>query len=176
MKNAYILPTGDEIRNGIVLDLDSPEIIRQAVKAFPEIEITRISPILDIEDSILNKISELSSKNPDLIVLIGGSGGGHRHSDSLGKDFTHSALCKFLDKHASREIYGKNGHMWTKLICGKKNNTIIINVPGPFVEAEAAFSAFIKAFSDGKNIDVICLAMATAVFEKYPADAVEKSL
>lgn len=168
MKSIYILPTGDEIRNGIVLDLDSPEIIEQAVCAYPTAQVTRLCPILDEEDAIFKKLEEITNKSPDLIVLIGGSGGGHRFSKSLGKDFTHTALEKYLDENSSHEIYGKNGHMWTKLICGKKHNTIIINVPGPYVEAKVAFEAFLKAFRQDKSLDAISLSMAEAVLAEYP--------
>ena len=54
----------------------------------------------------------------------------------MGKDFTHSALERYLDEKSSREIYGKNGHLWCKLICGKKGDTLIVNVPGPYQEAK----------------------------------------
>ena len=172
MKSVYILPTGDEIKSGIVLDLDAPEIMEQAVRTFPEAEVTRVCPLIDVEDTIFNKIKEISEeRKPDLIVLIGGSGGGHRFSKSLGKDFTHSALEKYLDEYASHEIYGKNGHMWSKLVCGKKDNTIIMNVPGPFVEAKVATEAFFKAYLDGKTLDEISLAMAEAVLAQYPVGA-----
>jgi molybdopterin biosynthesis enzyme len=173
MKSAYILPTGDEIKSGIVLDIDAPEIIRQIVRAFPQAEVTRLCPLLDVEDTIFQKISEVVQKQPDLVVLIGGSGGGHRFSKSLGKDFTHSALEKYLDEYASHEIYGKNGHMWSKLVCGKKGATTIINVPGPFDEAKAACEAYLKAVSKGKNIDEISLDMANAVLAQYPVGAAE---
>ena len=69
MKSVYILPTGDEIRSGIVLDLDAPEIIGQIVKAFPQAEVTRLCPLLDVEDTIFNKIKEVAEdKTPDLII------------------------------------------------------------------------------------------------------------
>lgn len=168
MKSVYILPTGDEIRSGIVLDLDSPEIMTQIVKRFPESEVTRLCPLIDKEDIIFNKIDEIVKRQPDLIVLIGGSGGGHRFSKTLGKDFTHSALEKYLDEYASHEIYGKNGHMWSKLICGKKEETTIINVPGPYIEAKVAIEAYLKAAEDGFDMDNISLAMADAVFAQYP--------
>ena len=172
MKSAYILPTGDEIRSGIVLDLDAPEIVRQIVKAFPQAEVTRLCPLLDVEDTIFNKIKEVAEeKQPDLIVLIGGRGGGHRFSKTLGKDFTHSALERYLDENASHEIYGKNGHMWSKLVCGKKGSTIIINVPGPYVEAQAACEAFLSAYTKGLSLDEISLEMANAVLAKYPVGA-----
>jgi len=171
MKYVYILPTGDEIKSGIVLDLDAPEIIKQVVCAYPMAEVTRLCPIADEEDAIFNKIDEISKRNPDLIVLIGGSGGGHRFSKSLGRDFTHSALERCLDEHSSHEIYGKNGHMWTKLICGKKENTMIVNVPGPYVEANAAFEAFLQAYKEGRSLDNISLLMAEAVLAKFPIGA-----
>ena len=134
MKSAYILPTGDEIRSGIVLDLDAPEIVRQIVKAFPQAEVTRLCPLLDVEDTIFNKIKE-------------------------------------VDENASHEIYGKNGHMWSKLVCGKKGSTIIINVPGPYVEAQAACEAFLSAYTKGLTLDEISLEMANAVLAKYPVGA-----
>ena len=171
MKTVYILPTGDEIKNGTVLDLDAPEIVRMTVKEYPECEVIRMCPLLDIEDTIFNKISEIAQREPDLIVLIGGSGGGHRFSKTLGKDFTHSALERYLDEYSSHEIYGKNGHMWSKLVCGKKGPTTIINVPGPFVEASAAFGAYLNALSQNKDVNGISLAMAEAVLAQYPTGA-----
>lgn len=167
MKSIYIIPTGDEIKEGIVLDLDSPEIMRLAVGRYPQAEVIRTCPIIDIEETILSKISETVDKHPDLVVLIGGSGGGHRFIKTLGKDFTHSALERYLDECSFHEIYGKNGHMWSKLICGKKENTMLINVPGPYIEATAAFEAFLKAYDEKKSIDDINLAMANAVLSRY---------
>lgn len=169
MKKVYIIPTGDEILNGIVRDLDSSAIMEMTVKVYPETKITRLCPIVDIEDNIASKIVEIAQLEPSLIVLIGGSGGGHRFSSTLGKDFTHSALEKILDEHASREIYGKNGHMWSKLVCGRIKDTLIVNVPGPYVEATAAFKAFINAYVKNKSINEINLEMAEAVLKQYPA-------
>lgn len=165
----YILPTGDEIKGGIVLDLDSPEIMAQTVKAYPEALVTRLTPIVDVEDAIINKISELTAMEPDLIVLIGGSGGGHRFSNTLGKDYTHSALTHFLNEYSSHEIYGKNGHLWSKLICGRRDKTMLINVPGPMVEAAAAYRAFLQAYEAGLSVNEISKAMADAVYAQYPA-------
>ena len=77
-----------------------------------------------------------------------------------------------MSKCAKHEIYGKNGHMWTKLLCGKKENTIIINVPGPFVEAKAAFNAYLNALKQGATLDDVAYAMAQAVLEQYPPESV----
>ncbi|MCI8341952.1 MAG: molybdopterin-binding protein [Firmicutes bacterium] len=171
MKTAYILPTGDEIRNGIVLDLDAPEIVKMIVGKYPQAEVTRLCPLVDEEDTIFNKLNEVAKNEPDLIVFIGGSGGGHRFSKTLGKDFTHSALERFLDEYSSKEIYGKNGHMWSKLICGKKGQTTVINVPGPYVEAVAAFEAYLNALGENKSVEEISLDMANAVLSQYPVGA-----
>ena len=172
VNTAYILPTGNEILNGVVRDLDSPEIIGQILCLYPEAEVTRLRPLVDEEDAILNKIQEVTTqKSPDLIVLIGGSGGGHRFSSTLGKDFTHSALERFLDQRSSREIYGKNGHLWCKIICGKKGNTLIVNVPGPYEEAKAAIKACLKILEKNGSVEEICKSMAEAVYDQYPSGA-----
>lgn len=171
MKTLYIIPTGDEIRDGTVLDLDSPAIMEQMLRADPAAAVVRIAPVQDVEDAILHKIREIVELKPDLVVLIGGSGGGHRFVKSLGKDFTHTALERYLSEYAAHEIYGKNGHLWTRLLCGKKDNTVVLNVPGPFDEARAAFSAYLKASEEGKSLDDISRAMAQAVYEQYPAGA-----
>lgn len=173
MRTVYILPTGDEIKSGIVLDLDSSEIMRQMVASDPEAKVVRMPPIVDEEDCILQSIQTVMLEKPAMIVLIGGSGGGHRFSKSLGKDFTHTALERYLSEYAEHAIYGKNGHMWTRLLCGKKDETVIINVPGPFVEAQAAFAAYLQAAAEGKSLDEASHMMAQAVYEKYPAGAVE---
>ncbi len=168
LRRVFIAPTGDEIFGGIVRDIDSPELMSQTLAAFPQAEVTRITPILDVENTILETIEALRGQDPDLIVLIGGSGGGHRFSKSLGKDFTHSALGKYLDEYSSHEIYGKNGHMWSKLIIGKKEHTILINVPGPYVEAKAAYAAFLQGLESGLEIKELNRAMAEAVLALYP--------
>jgi len=169
IKTAAILPTGDEIRSGIVLDTDSPEVIRQLVALEPAMEIVRYAPAPDREESIHNKINALAG-TVDLIVLIGGSGGGHRFSDTLGKDFTHTAMETLLEKSAKSEIYGKNGHLWCKLVCGWLRQTLVINLPGPFVEAKAAMEAFCKTI-ESKDISAINEAMVRAILKQYPGKA-----
>ena len=173
MRSVYILPTGDEIRSGTVLDLDSSEIMAQTVAKSPQAKVVRMPPALDAEDSILASIREIMEEKPSLIVLIGGSGGGHRFSVSLGKDFTHTALGRYLSEFAEHAIYGKNGHLWTRLLCGKREETVIINVPGPFVEAQAAYAAYLNAMAAGKSLEEASRMMAQAVYEKYPADTAQ---
>ena len=171
MKSVCLLPTGNEIQNGTVLDLDAPELMRQIVAAYPMAQVTRLCPLVDEEDAIVQKIAWAAGQGPDLIVLIGGSGGGHRFSNTLGRDFTHTALERFLDERASREIYGKNGHLWSKLVCGKKGETLVVNVPGPFAEAKAAMAACLTALEQGEGVEEICRTMAQAVYAQYPAGA-----
>jgi molybdopterin biosynthesis enzyme len=174
MRRIYLVPTGNEILQGIVLDTDSPELLRQLIRRFPEAMVTRFPPIADQEQEIAAILESLLQEEPELIVFIGGSGGGHRYSASLGKDFTQSALERCLKERAIREIYGKNGHLWTKLICGRKGKSLIINVPGPFVEAKAAITAFLAMYDfGGRDLSAMNQAMAEAVFRTYPTGGAE---
>ena len=70
METIYILPTGNEIQNGVVLDLDSPEVMGQLLRAWPRAEVTRLCPLVDEEEAILEKLREVAALRPDLIVLI----------------------------------------------------------------------------------------------------------
>lgn len=173
MRTLYIIPTGEEIRDGTVLDLDSAEIMRQMVKFDPETQVTRLTPVCDVEENIFSILETVLEKKPNLVVLIGGSGGGHRFSSTLGKDFTHTAMEHFLTDYSEHAIYGKNGHMWTRLLCGQRDGMTVINVPGPLVEASAAFAAYLKALGENKGLDEISYDMAEAVHGQFPSEAVK---
>lgn len=171
INKAIIIPTGDELKSGIVLDTDSPMIMQVLLSMNGNCLIIRNEPISDSEDLIINCIEKYINENVDLIVLIGGSGGGHRYSDTLGKDFTHTSLESILEEKHFVELYGKNGHLWSKLICGIINETMIINVPGPYQEAKAAIEAFKKTYEqNSKDFKQINLSMAEAVKSKYFID------
>lgn len=174
--SAYIIPTGDEIRDGTVLDLDCPKILAELVRLNPGITVTRVPPVVDVEANIVSAMERCLEKGAELIVLVGGSGGGHRYSDTLGKDFTHSAMEDWLDRRTSHEIYGKNGHLWSKLVCGTKGKCLVVNVPGPIREASAAIEAFVRSVREGGGIRRINDAMSQAVFEQYPQDKVENDV
>ena len=88
---AVIIPTGDELAAGIVLDTDSPAIMGQLLAVNGNAFISRIPPVMDVEDTITSTVKKFSESGYDLIVLIGGSGGGHRFSATLGTDITHSS-------------------------------------------------------------------------------------
>ena len=173
MKRVLLLPTCDEIRSGLVLDTDSPAILERILRAFPEAQVCRMPPEPDEPEGIRRRIEALAAGHPDLILLIGGSGGGHRYSSTLGKDYTHTVQEDCLHPACSSEIYGKNGHLWTKLICGKWGDSLVVNVPGPYVEACAATDAFLAAYCAGSSLQEINRAMAEAVFAQYPAGSAE---
>lgn len=165
-RHLVILPTGDEIRDGIVRDTDSPEIMKTWISACPDAVVTRQEPLRD-EPEIIAAAVRRASESADFVVLVGGSGGGHRHEKSLGKDFTQSSLDELLkDDHVS-SIYGRNGHLWCRMHCGYCGNAMIINVPGPFVEAKAAFEAFCEALEKEKSPAEINAAMTEAVRSTY---------
>ncbi|TDT61901.1 molybdopterin-binding protein [Fonticella tunisiensis] len=166
----FIIPTGDEILNGTVIDTNSSAIMEMLLENFPACEITRTRPVYDLEEEIIEKLDRCVEKGGDLIFLIGGSGGGHRYIPTLGKDYTHSALTAYLSNVECREIYGPNGHLWSKLVVGEKLKSLIVTVPGPFVEAVAAAKAAIEIIKSGeRNLNVLVEATSKAVFSQYPS-------
>jgi molybdopterin biosynthesis enzyme len=170
IREAVVIPTGDEVRSGIVKDTDSPEILSRLVARYPCCRVTRVAPVADSEDAILREIAGWVRQGVELVVLVGGSGGGSRYSSNLADDRTHCALERISETRVFREIYGKNGHMWCKLVCGKKNGTLLINVPGPFVEARAAFEAFLRVYPTD-DLQAVNKAMIDAVLAQYPVCA-----
>ena len=166
MKKAYIIPTGEEIKAGIVLDTDSLMIAAKLIKAFPLINVERVSPISDKESEIADAIVKCS-EDADLVILIGGSGEGHKYSKILGKDYTHVSMESVLDESVYTALYGKNGHMWSKLVAGRLNGALVVNVPGPYIEAEAATEALLKSLD--KDLHEINNLMAEAVKDQYRA-------
>lgn len=169
INSAAIIPTGNEILNGIVTDTNSSAIMQLLLEEYPKCEIMRLKPVSDNEEEIIRKLKECIDKNVDLVIFIGGSGGGHRYVSTLAKDFTHSAIEKCIAEHRYKEIYGKNGHMWSKLLAAKQENTLVINVPGPYVEAVAAAKACINCLVKGvKDLSVIVDKITNAVLSKYP--------
>ncbi|MBP8692128.1 MAG: molybdopterin-binding protein [Sedimentibacter sp.] len=168
LSNVVIIPTGDELNEGIVLDTDSPMIMQEIIKLDGRCNILRSQPVYDKEDKIIECIKSYAAGKADLIIIIGGSGGGHRYSRTLGKDYTHSALDLILEEKHSSEVYGKNGHMWSKLTCGRLNETLIINVPGPYDEARAVIKAFCSAYKNNKdNLKELNRTMMKALIGQY---------
>lgn len=165
-----IIPTGDEIRQGVVLDTDSPMIREVLTAARPGCDITRAEPVADDEETIAALVEAMADGGFGLIVLIGGSGGGRRHSPTLAHDVTHSALDKLLSPKYGSSLYGWNGHLWSRLVCGRRGDALVINVPGPYQEAKAAIEAFAGLWGPGGNdldLEVANSAMASAVCEQF---------
>ena len=128
---AIIIPTGDELASGVVLDTDSPAVMGELLRLEPTAFVARTSPVLDREEAISDTIKGFAAEGYDLIILLGGSGGGHRYSSTLGKDFTHTSLDSILEDIHEGALYGKNGHMWSKLVMGRLGNALVFNLPAP---------------------------------------------
>ena len=77
-KKAAIIPTGDELASGIIVDTDSPAVMAELLRLNGNAVILRAAPVTDSEEAIIGSIRAFAEDGCDLIVLIGGSGGGHR--------------------------------------------------------------------------------------------------
>ena len=168
-KRAAILPTGDEILSGVVQDTDGPMAADVLRRLWPDCRVAREAPVSDIQNSIRSRIEQAAAEN-DLVLLIGGSGGGHRFSSTLACDYTHSAMEELLSPCYAVSLYGKNGHLWSRLVCGRLHGTLVLNLPGPFREAQAAMQAFELAWQQGTpTLESLNRAMALAVQSQYGA-------
>lgn len=166
MKKAVIIPTGDEIKSGIVIDTNSPVIMGIILELFPRAAVTRTEPAADEINEILGRI-ELHGDS-DLIIIVGGSGGGSQYDVSLARDVTHAALDKLLPDHQIKEIYGYNGHLWSRLVIGHYKNAVVANVPGPPAEAAAAARAILTGLAEKEDLAAISARAAEAVLSQYP--------
>jgi molybdopterin biosynthesis enzyme len=162
-----IIPTGDELRNGIVLDTDSPMLMQKLLELNNNCIVRRRAVTQDTTEAISDQIRQCLQENPDLIILIGGSGSGHLHSEISGKDCTYSSMETQLNDVCATSLYGKNGHMWSRLVCGYVDETMVINVPGPYAEAKAAIEAFCSSIKCDYDLKEINRAMAEAVKKCY---------
>ena len=166
INKAYIQPTGDEIMNGVVLDTDSPMIQKKLAHIGFEADIAK--PIADDQKTIEQAICGAADSGYRIAVLIGGSGGGHYYDAALNFDLTHSAMDHMLSEYRATSLYGKNGHLWCRLVCGFLNGTLFFNVPGPYQEASAAIDAFCKLYDCGNpDYNALNQAMAEAVRATY---------
>ena len=167
MDKVLIIPTGNEICNGIVLDTNSPALMEIVLEKFPRACVQRLSPIKDDMNTIKEAVEE--HQDWDLIILIGGSGGGKKYDSNLAEDMTHLAIDCLLQEKIEKKIYGYNGHLWSRLLVGKiKKENIIANVPGPYVEAVAAGKALIASLAGGLALPEISEQVAAAVLAQYP--------
>ena len=72
ISKAFILPTGNEIKDGTVLDLDCPKILEKLVKLNPEMVVVRQAPVVDVEKNIVEAMRRCVEDGAELIVLVGG--------------------------------------------------------------------------------------------------------
>ncbi|MDR1125214.1 MAG: molybdopterin-binding protein, partial [Deltaproteobacteria bacterium] len=79
VREAVIIPTGDEVRDGIVRDTDSPAIIAGLIARHPRCRVTRAAPLADSEEALLRELAVWVERGVELVVVIGGSGGGSRY-------------------------------------------------------------------------------------------------
>ncbi len=166
MNEVVIVPTGDEIKAGTVTDTNSPAIMEIVLEKYPQAAVLRVPPVNDVSQAISQEITAHS--NSDLIIIIGGSGGGKKFDPALSTDVTHLVLENVLDNAKIKEIYGYNGHLWTRLVIGKLGKALVANVPGPMVEAVAAARALLEGLEKELNLEELSINMAEAVFAKYP--------
>ena len=168
VEKVVIIPTGDEVYNGLVLDTNSPALMEIVLEHYPQACVTRITPVIDNQAAICRTIQQYADS--DLIIVIGGSGGGKKFDRDLAADETHVALDTLLSGKVVKEIYGFNGHLWSRLLVGRiQENCLVANVPGPYTEAVAAGRALLAAVALELELPAIAGAVAEAVFAQYPA-------
>lgn len=168
MEKVLLIPTGNEICQGTVLDTNSPALMEIVLEKFPRACVQRLAPVQDDPDTIRKTIEDHQDWN--LIILIGGSGGGKKYDPDLAADMTHLALDSLLQEKMEKRIYGYNGHLWSRLLIGRlKGKNLIANVPGPYVEAVAAGKALITAIAEGREMAATLEKVVSAVLAQYPS-------
>ena len=96
MKKILLIPTGNEICQGIVLDTNSPALMAIALEHFPRACVQRLAPVQDHPEIIRQAL--VDHQDWDLIILIGGSGGGKIYDPDLAADMTHLAMDSLLQE------------------------------------------------------------------------------
>ncbi len=169
---AVIIPTGDEIANGVVCDTNSPAIAGILRRHFNDCRVTVQPPVRDDRAALAAALHAAVRPNIDLAVFIGGSGGGAAFDPALAPDLTHAVLANELEEYELRDLMGSNGHLWARLLAGRLGATLVVNVPGPYDEALAAAEAICTTLADAANAPLteIVAASAAAVRAQYPID------
>lgn len=151
-KKFIILPTGDEILEGVVEDQNSPIIAGMIIRKLPGSSIIRSKPSPDNKEGFLEILNQNLNKNPDYIIITGGTGGGKNFSESLSKDIVHDVLKNNFENMLSRNIYGRNGHLFSTLTIVLENNTTILSLPGPKDECTALFEVFLENINEDEEV------------------------
>lgn len=153
-KKFIIIPTGDEILEGIVVDQNSPILAGMIIKKLPGSSIMRSKPAPDSKDGLLEIINQNLNKNPDYLIITGGTGGGNNFSETLSKDIVYDVLKNHFNTIYSRNIYGRNGHLFSTLTIAVENNTTILSLPGPKDECTKLFEVFLENIDEDYEITI----------------------
>jgi len=168
MDKIMIIPTGDEICEGILIDTNSPKIMGRLIENYPAAFITRKNPVRDKKNLIISAINQSVEENYQLILTIGGSGGGGKSTDSLADDYSHESILKLASDYETISIYGYNGHLWSKIVVASIDKSLIITLPGPQIEALAALDAALYSINKSLTKKEVCKHIVDAVISKYP--------
>jgi len=168
MEKIIIIPTGDEIYEGILIDTNSPKIMARLIEKYPTASIKRNKPIRDKKKLITTSINDSVKKGYQLILTIGGTGGGGKSTKSLANDYSHESILQLASDYETISIYGYNGHLWSKIVVAIIDNSLVITLPGPQIEALAALDAALNSINKTLNKREICENIANAVIGKYP--------
>ncbi len=166
-----LIPTGSEVASGVIIDTDSPALMQLALERWPGCLVKRLSPESDDEAAISSSIRDEVGLGSQLVIVIGGSGGGRAFAATLAPDMSHRGIKQVFPEASVSEIWGSNGHLFCEMLVARHDAGWVINVPGPLPEAVAACRAAMDAIIDGLEPDYIVRRMADAVVAQYPGAA-----
>lgn len=166
-----LIPTGGEVASGVIVDTDSPAIMQLALERWPGCLVKRLPPESDDEGMIASSIRNEVGLGSQLVIVIGGSGGGHAFAATLAPDVSHRGIKQVFPDASAAEIWGSNGHLFCEMLAARHDAGWVINVPGPLPEAVAACKAAMDAIVGGVEPEQIVQRMADAVVAQYPGAA-----
>lgn len=173
VESMSLVPIGDEVAAGIIVDTDSPAIMQLALERWPGCTVKRLPPCRDLKSEITEVVREEIARGSQLVLVIGGSGGGDRFDAALAPDMSHSAIRRLFPEAATSQIWGSNGHLFCEMTVAAHGGGWAVNVPGPQLEAVAAAEAAMDAIIAGLPIHDVVRKMAEAVARQYPAPDAE---
>ena len=175
IRSIHIIPTGDELVHGVVLDTSSRVMAGVFREAFPGVRVRPHDPVEDSERGIIAAVETALGTNADLVVVSGGSGGGRRHLPSLAPDCTHSALLTRFPEAVFSDIRGREGHLWCRIVVAPQDESLVMSVPGPHVEAVSAARAAARALQQGERDPLrLTQALIAGVLSTYPTARVAR--
>ncbi|WP_325532198.1 molybdopterin-binding protein [Sporomusa sp.] len=167
MEEVVIIPTGDEIRQGLVLDTNSPQIMELVLGFWPACRIVRTVPPPDRKAEIQKEVRGWG-QGRGIIFLTGGSGGGKMCNSGLAVDCTHEAVLEIVQGCEAVELIGSNGHLLAKIVVGRFENKLVVTLPGPTVEAVSGAKAVLGNTVEDVDVKTLALQVAQAIFAQYP--------